>query len=294
MVPNTCLVLVRSNARIILPRLFPFLLCFAAIALAQNPEAGRVERNGSEATLIVDSRRPVDSAAITLADEFGIRLNVEDPPYLFTDDVKDVTAGVSPQSRISRHVLVPKGGRLEIHFRLASDGKPANTPSVVRSLADAANAQFPFDYRLDVDGNWFTLVPTQTRDHLGRRVRITPLLDRHVTIPAGTRSIAATADLMAHELSVQTGLHVSCCEPFVAGIPWGLEEIFFSANNEPARNILKRLITVGSINQPGRDYWLERCQSNWCFINLTHIAGPLSALERQPPVISSVAQPYRP
>jgi hypothetical protein len=33
-----------------------------------------VERNGSEATLIVDSPRPVDSAAITIAQEFGIRV----------------------------------------------------------------------------------------------------------------------------------------------------------------------------------------------------------------------------
>jgi hypothetical protein len=173
---------------------------------------------------------------------------------------------------------------LEIHFPLASDGKPADIPNVVRSLADAANAQFPFDYRLDVDGNWFTLVPTRTRDSLGRQIQITPLLDRHITIPAGTRSIAATATLMAQELSAQTGLHVSCCQAFVAGIPWGMAAIVFSANDEPARKVLKRLITEASVNQPNRDYWLERCDpsSPWCAINLTHIAGPTSALQIQP------------
>jgi hypothetical protein len=54
--------------------------------ISQNPELGRVERNGAEATLIVDGPRPVDSAASTLASEFGIRVNVEDPAYIFRDD----------------------------------------------------------------------------------------------------------------------------------------------------------------------------------------------------------------
>src|SRR5271169_3988074 len=78
------------------------LLCCGS-AIAQNPEAGRIERNGNQATLIVDSPRPVDSAAITLAEEFGMRVNVEDPPYEFKDDMKDVTATVSRDPR--RQVL---------------------------------------------------------------------------------------------------------------------------------------------------------------------------------------------
>ena len=72
-----------------------FILCCCGVALAQNPELGRVERNGNEATLIVEGPRPIDSAASTLASEFGIRVNVEDPAYIFRDDVKDVTANVA-------------------------------------------------------------------------------------------------------------------------------------------------------------------------------------------------------
>ena len=48
-------------------RLFLSLLWCGALAFAQNPEAGRVERNGDQATLIVERPRPVDSAAIALA-----------------------------------------------------------------------------------------------------------------------------------------------------------------------------------------------------------------------------------
>ena len=61
-----------------LRQLIWLLLC-GVIGVAQNPELGRVERRGDQATLIVDGPRPVDSAAMTLAQEFGIRVNVEDP-----------------------------------------------------------------------------------------------------------------------------------------------------------------------------------------------------------------------
>jgi hypothetical protein len=228
------------------------LLGFGLAAFAQNSEVGRVERNGDRLTLIVDGPRPVDLAAITLAEKFGIRVNVEDP--------------------VSLYVL--KGGHLEISFAAGPGGMPRDVPAVVRQLASTANAEFPFNYRLDVDGNWFTLVPTRTRDRFGNAIEATPLMDRRLTIPPGTRTIAETANLMADALSAQTGLRVSCCEAFVAGIPWGMAAITLEARDEPARDVLKRLITEAAVNQPDRDYWLVRCDplpSAWCFINLQHI-----------------------
>jgi hypothetical protein len=125
-------------------RRFLFILCCRGVALAQNPELGRAERTGNEATLIVEGPRPVDSAASTLASEFGIRVNVEDPAYIFRDDVKDVTAIVARSARIPQPVLIPLGGKLEVHFILGSSGMPVDIPGVLRSLVDAANAQFPF------------------------------------------------------------------------------------------------------------------------------------------------------
>jgi hypothetical protein len=227
-------------------------LFFGLTAFAQDPEIGRVERIGDRATVIVDSPRTVDSAAITLAEKFGIRVNVEDP--------------VSPD--------VLKVSHLEISFATGPGGMSGDIPGVVRQLAENANAQFPFNYRLDVDGNWFTLVPTRTRARSGNAIEATPLMDRRITIPPGTRTIAETANLMAEALSAQTGLRVSCCQSFVAGIPWGMAAITLEARDEPARNVLKRLITEAAVNQPDRDYWLVRCDplpSAWCFINLQPI-----------------------
>ena len=247
-----------------------FLILCSGVALAQNPELGHIERNGNEATLVVDSPRPVDSAAQTLAQDYGIRINVEDPPYLFKDDVKDVTASVRRDGKSEPRVFIPKGGRLALRFAVGPEGKPANASTVVRSLVDAANAQFPFQYRLDVDGDWFSIVPTHTRDANGRIVSITPLLDRRVTIAGGSRKILESANMMANALSVQTGLHVSCCQEAIGGYPWGMPEMYFEAQDEPARSVLKRLLVAASGNQPNRDYWLQRCDpapSGWCFIN---------------------------
>jgi hypothetical protein len=245
------------------------------LILAQTPELGRIERNGTEAILIVDGGRPVDSAASTLAEAYGIRINVEDPVYIFKDDIEDVTATVAKGPIGNHRVLVPKGGRLEVRFSLNADGKPVDAAGVVRSLVEAANARFPFQYRLDVDGNWFTIVPTRTRDQFGQSIPAIPLMDRRVTIVAGVRPIWESAKFMADALSVQTGLQVSCCQAFVAGVPWGLGQALFSANDQSARSALKWLITTARGNQPAAEYWLQRCDplpSGWCFINLKYVS----------------------
>jgi hypothetical protein len=56
----------------------------------------------------------------------------------------------------------------------------------------------------------------------------------------------------ADQLSGQTGLHVSCFQSFVggipwcvAGIPWGRAAVLFQADDEPAREVLRRLISIG-------------------------------------------------
>jgi hypothetical protein len=246
----------------------------SAVAFAQSPEAGRVERDGNHATLVVDSSRPVDSAAITIAEHFGVPVNSEDPPYVYKDDVKDVTADAWRRLHPSERALIPKGGRLEVQFALRPDGSPEDMRGLLQELIDTANGQFPFGYRLDVDGDSFSLVPTHTRDLLGHVVAITPLLDRRITIPLGTRSVAETVNLMTAQLSAQTGLHVSCCQAVVAGIPWGTKKVDFEAHDEPARTVLRRLIVSELQGRPNGYYWLQRCDplpSQWCFVNLMYL-----------------------
>src|ERR1043166_51744 len=254
-----------------------YALAGAIVAIAQSPEAGRIERAGNQATLIVDGPRPVDSAAITLAEQFGMNVSVEDPPYLFRDDVKDVTAEVARTANPSRRVLVPRGGRLTVDFSVRADGFPDDVRGLIETLVGQANAQFPFAYRVDPMGSSHVIVPTRTRDALGNVIEMKPMLDRHVDIPLGPRTIAETANLVTAALSAQTGLHVSCCQAGVAGVPWGGSTITFEAHDESARDVLMRLIATDLQGKPNHFYWLERCDplpSNWCFINLRYASAP--------------------
>ena len=266
------------------------ILTSAATISAQVREEGNVHRLGDRAVLIVDAPRPVDVAAITLAREFGIAVSVEDPPYVFKDDVKDVTAEVSRVANPQRRILIPKGGKLEVRFSLKPDGSPHDVAALLQDLVAAANAAVPYAYRLDKGGARYVLIPSRMRDAMGRLTEYTSLLDRRVTIPAGTRAIHASATLMAESLSAQTGLRVSCCQSSVAGIPWGMPEIPFEAKNEPARDILARLIAAASPRRAGQTYWLQRCDplpSAWCFINLGTIDRPAApTLAVSPPEVS--------
>ena len=92
------------------------LLLLPSVMSAQNLEGGRVDRHGDQAVLIVDGQRPEDSAAITPAQEFGIAVSVEDPPYIFPEDMKDVTVGVTAD--VSR---VPNPQRGTCSYRRADD-----------------------------------------------------------------------------------------------------------------------------------------------------------------------------
>jgi hypothetical protein len=108
----------------------------------------------------------------------------------------------------------------------------------------AANREMPYGYRVDASGGDYALVATGTRNSKGNLEDVMPLLDRNVTIPSGTRRVADHANLMADDLSRQTGLHIGCCQWYVAGIPWGIAEVTFQASSKPVRQVLKSLILM--------------------------------------------------
>jgi hypothetical protein len=245
-------------------------------AFPQNPDAGHIEIAGRQAMLTVDAPRPVDSAAMTLAERYGIAVSVEDPVYQHPDTVKDVTVKVVRTPSPGLRVLVPLGGRLRVHFAVNDDGTPQDVSTLLQAIADAANARFPFGWRVDATPGWFTLIPAQTTSAGGRTIASPALLDHKITIAAGTRRVAEHAKMLADALSTQTGFRVSCCQGDLAGYPWGLEFIAFEAHDEPARTVLRRLVA----STPGRFHYLQRCdpvspgRETWCFINLRVLPGP--------------------
>ena len=200
--------------------------------------------------------RPLDAVATKLEAQFGIAVSAEDPVFQFRGDRMDISFEVP---RVRPGTLVPARWGFEVRFPLNPDGSPQNVRELLTGIVAEASVQSPFAYRLDEAGGAFFFVPTRTRDAQGRSIAMTPLLDRPVTIPAGVRHINESASLMAADLSRQTGLRVSCCQSAIAGYPWGMEEVMFAANNEPARSVLRRL---------GLNRWHMRCDEQFCFIDM--------------------------
>ena len=247
------------------------------LAASQSSECAIISVKENQGTLVADSIRPLDSIAKTLAQVYGIAVSAEEPDYQFAGDLQDISQADLEWSaqHPGVHYKVSKRRRLQIDFPAQRDGAPQNIRELVQGIVQTANTQLPFGFRLDVDGEFYTFVPTRTQDAKGASIAVTPLLDRHVTILPGNRSIAASAKLMADALSAQTGMHVSCCQSFVAGIPWGMAVVSFEAQDEPARKVLERLIRLSQTASTvsSRYYWLLRCDSGWCFINLEHVWG---------------------
>ena len=151
--------------------------------------------------------RPVDLAAQKLVDEFAVAINVEDPVYMYRDDVQEIGAAPS-----RRRLLIPMPSLLEMRFDVSAAGSLLDVREVVRDLVNTANAQLPFAYRIDNDGDVFMLVPSRTRDEQGHSIELTPILDRHVTIPRGTRPILEHVNLLTKALEQQTGVRIDCCQ----------------------------------------------------------------------------------
>jgi hypothetical protein len=262
------------------------LLCLTSIVAvatdSHGQESARVLRNGTEATLSVFGPRPVDLAARKLVDEFRVTINVEDPLYFYSDDVQ--LSHVAPSGK---RVMVPRASLLEMRFDLRPDGSVRDVQRLVQDLVNAANTQLPFVYRLDRDGDTFTLVATRTRDEQGRSIDLTPILDRHISIPLGTRRFFEHVNLLTRALEEQTGFHIGCCSGVADNQP-GLP-IAFGADDEPARSAFLRLVRSRPArnhpvrsesgayhlvpSEPGGYHWLMKCQpgESWCFINLAPI-----------------------
>jgi hypothetical protein len=74
----------------------------------------------------------------------------------------------------------------------------------------------------------------------------------------------------------------------VAGVPWGMAAIEFSAQNEPARDVLRKLIDLeeqanegSGASHPPYDRWRGGCDATgapWCFIE---VQSPVSSACRR-------------
>lgn len=151
--------------------------------LAQNPEAGITLLSKTERLLRIDSYRPLDSAAYILASNYQISISSEDPPFACPEDVVDTQPG-RKSSLAAEHAYVPKGSSLEVRFSVNSARYPLNSRDLLDQVVAAYNQNGNFQYRLQREGDFFSFVPTAGRDTQCHPMRIDPLLDQIISVPA--------------------------------------------------------------------------------------------------------------
>jgi len=234
------------------------LIILAAIvpaAAPRNAEEAKIERHGDSAILSVHTFRPLEAIADALEGEFGIPVSAEDPVFQDRGDMMDLSSEVP---RLRAGTLVPARWGFQVTFPLNPNGSPRDAHGLLTTIVAEANRQSAFGWRLDQAEGVYFFVPTRTHDANGQAIAATPLLDRLVTIPPGVRRLNESAELMANDLSRQTGLQVGCCQGAIGGLPWGMEQMPFSADHEQARSVLLRL---------GLRRWHVGCDFQFCFIN---------------------------
>ena len=229
------------------------LLPLIVAASSNNPEAGTISVSGSVAILRVESPRPLDSAAVTVAETYHWVINAEDPPYACADDLKDISSSQFRQAYPGRKLLIPKGGALEVSYRVPPNGEPLNPEPVLRQIVSTYNSHFPFRYRVETQGDVYSFVPEVGRNSACKPVSIARLLDMRMSIPKTATDAQDMFTLLGRALSKTTGLHVSCgfgiFDNGLAQTP-----VVVEATGERARDVLLRM--TKSIGY--RMQWLER------------------------------------
>jgi hypothetical protein len=235
-----------------------------------------------ETTFSAESWDPVLTVGRSLFDRYHINVSIESPRWAFPLDTEDV-AVADPEHSATHdniHYRVMKRHYVEVQFPTSEEGRPTDVPALLQHLAEVANNEMPYNYRVDtLDTNAYTLVPTATKSADGHVEGALPLLDRKVTIPFAKRMILQHGHLLAEELSKQTGLHIGCCDSSLTGVQWGMAEIEFGADDKPAREILSSLISLEQktneqSNGPWHgtyNHWVVRCDGTgapWCSIQV--------------------------
>ena len=236
------------------------LLMYARDMSAQD-SFGRIIRGNGEATLTVFDGRPLERAAQTLAHEFGVRISVEDPLYLWDGDLVDL-----PRSTTGQRTTAPKPLLLEASFALDSSGQPANMRSLLDSLIERVSLDRPFAYRVDAGPGGYTLVPTRMRNERGELVPYISPLDTVVTLPHTVRVVALHANAIREVVETRTGYHIACCTLRVSNVDLQTS-VDFTVDRESARHALQRLMLLRP--QPAVQHMRCQALTRTCFVEWT-------------------------
>lgn len=217
------------------------ILLLAVLAVyAATLAAGPQDQLASTAqdTLTVQGARPVMEAMAVLERRYGWIVTYEDPPYIYSGDLADLTKVPTPDGRRS---LFPKARRLDLPQPLPAPGDNPNPVALVNAVLKAdseSNRQktfrvFQSEYGLHV-------VPTRSRNVAGESMAIRPVLDARITLAGDGVSARKFLEMFCAAVSEATGTTM-----VLATVPRNLlltRTVTLGVKNERARQVLIRVL----------------------------------------------------
>jgi hypothetical protein len=182
----------------------------AVKALADDPQSKdspskqpSFSESAGKVHLAVNDPRPLAQAFDVLQQQYGWRINYEDPQYTAKPDLADAK-GAADQSSASGSHKIPAGGNFAVDF---PSGSAPNTPpdeqKTLQLMVDAYNhSENPGRFELRQDSpEQFDVVGTSARDSQGKISTQPAPLDLAITIPSAERTIADTIDILCQKVS---------------------------------------------------------------------------------------------
>lgn len=197
----------------------------------------------SNITISVDSGRPLAEAILELEKQTGLSVTYEDPPYMFREDIADVTESVRrdlgryPPGQAPR-VLVPKGGKFEFSHSVTVSERPI---VLIRQLVAAYHTRFATArFRVEQSDGLFNVVPVSIRNSSGHMGRFNAPLDVRITVEKKTRTAWQALEELCAAVARSTGTRIGIGTTAIAIPAKPLEN--YTVSNMPARLALAELL----------------------------------------------------
>jgi hypothetical protein len=187
----------------------------------------------------VTDPRPVALAIEQIEKVTGRAVTYEDPPFANEFHMTPMVTGAPDNPFLA----VPRGGTLQFTLPTGTSVQQEVTAvqgAVANYNASQGAATFAVEQNALVH-----VVPQQVLDPSGRFVPVTPLLDTRVTLEAKPRNAMQLIEEVAKAVSNTTGQTIGMgTMPFMA---LARQEITTGADNEPARNVLEKVLAGNSM-----------------------------------------------
>ena len=220
----------------------PFLAALIVPCVAQN-----------SLTITSDERdlsRPISTLINQIRQHEKVSITYEDPRYVNSTDIEDVTAEVSKGSDLDKtygpRILVPKGHPVTfVYVPAKMHGQNGAKATIERMLQEYASLGGPA-FAVIGDGTRLHVVPREILDAAGARVHQESIFESRVNVPPAQRNGGELLQAICDQIQKQTGYEVGI-GPSVPGNYLARYQTATGIHDRSAREAIAELLDLASM-----------------------------------------------